>query len=183
LEHHIVRDVGAEEEIMPQILRVLSAMAIAVAVAQSLAHALELPGKRRLTKEQYFAVQRIYYPGLTYGGAAEPIGILLILLLLCETAVGTTQFWLEAAAFLALLLMHATYWLVTHPLNNFWYRDIDAKKIAAGFFSFDPLRGIDRLHGSEWTLLRDRWELSHAVRAGLAYLSLTLLVVAIAVSC
>jgi len=45
--------------------------------------------------------------------------------------------------------MHATYWLVTHPVNNFWLRDFDPKKIAGGFFSFDPLRGIDRFRGSE----------------------------------
>jgi hypothetical protein len=77
-------------------------------------------------------------------------------------------------------MMHATYWLVTHPVNQFWLKDFDRTKIASGFFSFDPLRGTDRLHEAGWTALRDRWELSHAVRAGLAYVSLTLLLVAMA---
>ena len=151
---------------MLQVLQILSAMVVAVAVAQSLAHALELPGKLRLTKQQYFAVQQIYYPGFTYGGAAEPLGLLLILLLLFELPTGTASFWLTAAAFLALLLMYATYWLVTHPVNRFWLEDFDTTKIASGFFSLDPLDGTDRLRRADWTALRDRWELSHAVRAG-----------------
>jgi hypothetical protein len=40
-------------------------------MALSLAHALEVPGKLRLNKEQYLAVQTIYYPGFTLGGIAE----------------------------------------------------------------------------------------------------------------
>jgi hypothetical protein len=36
-------------------------MLAAVTMALSLAHALELPGKLRLGKEQYLAVQPIYY--------------------------------------------------------------------------------------------------------------------------
>jgi hypothetical protein len=43
-------------------------MLAAVTMALSLAHALELPGKLRLGKEQYLAVQPIYYPGFTIGG-------------------------------------------------------------------------------------------------------------------
>jgi hypothetical protein len=34
-----------------------------VAAVPALAHALELPGKMRLTKDAYFAMQHIYYPG------------------------------------------------------------------------------------------------------------------------
>src|SRR5262249_258667 len=123
----------------------------------------------------------IYYPGFTYGGAAEPIGLLLILLLLFVLPGGATSFWLTAAAFLALLLMHATYWLVTHPVNRFCLQDFYTPSIPSTFFSFHPLGRADRLHQADWTALRDRWELSHAVRAGLAYASLTLLLVAIAV--
>jgi hypothetical protein len=40
----------------------------AVAMALSLAHALEFPGKLRLGKDAYLAVQQIYYPGFTFGG-------------------------------------------------------------------------------------------------------------------
>jgi hypothetical protein len=49
-------------------LQILTAILIAVALALALAHALEFPGKMRLTKEVYFAIQPIYYPGFTIGG-------------------------------------------------------------------------------------------------------------------
>ena len=40
-------------------------------MALALAHALERPGKMRLSKE--LAIQPIYYPGFTFGGTAEPM--------------------------------------------------------------------------------------------------------------
>lgn len=46
-----------------------------------LAHALELPGKLQLSKEQYLAVQAIYYPGFTFGGITEPRGVIVTALL------------------------------------------------------------------------------------------------------
>ncbi len=51
-------------------------------MALTLAHALELPGKLRLSKEQYLEVQPIYYPGFTIGGIAEPAGLLALFILL-----------------------------------------------------------------------------------------------------
>ena len=74
--------------------------------------------------------------------------------------------------------MHATYWLVTHPVNNFWLKDFQPEKQAAGFFSFDPLHSVDRLRAADWTVLRDRWEYSHVMRGALALISLVLLVTA-----
>jgi hypothetical protein len=56
-------------------------MVVAI-VIPSVAHALELPGKRRLTREQYFAVQPIYYPGFTVIGGTEPLSILVLAILL-----------------------------------------------------------------------------------------------------
>jgi hypothetical protein len=142
---------------MVQTLQVVTIMTVSVAMALSLAHALELPGKLRLPKEHYLAIQQIYYPGFTYGGFAEPIGLLLLLVLLILTPAGALQFWLTTAAFLVFLSMHATYWLVTHPVNNFWLKDFKPeKKLARGFFSFDPFHSIDRLHAADWTALRDR---------------------------
>jgi hypothetical protein len=79
----------------------------------------------------------------------------------------------------ALLAMHACYWLLTHPVNNFWLKDVELEGASAGFFAFDPLRraGGDR---TDWTALRDRWEFSHVLRAALAMLALILLVAAVA---
>jgi len=45
---------------MFNVLQILAAILIAVAMAMALAHALEFPGKMRLTKEVYFAMQPIY---------------------------------------------------------------------------------------------------------------------------
>ena len=75
-------------------LQVLTVMLAAVTMALSLAHALEFPGKLRLGKEQYLAVQPIYYPGFTIGGIAEPAVILATLALLIMTPAGTAAFWL-----------------------------------------------------------------------------------------
>jgi hypothetical protein len=54
-------------------LKMASLLLVVATVIPSVAHALELPGKRRLTREQYLAVQPIYYPGFTIVGAAEPL--------------------------------------------------------------------------------------------------------------
>src|SRR5262245_7202081 len=158
---------------MVQTLQFITILVVSVAMALNLAHALELPGKLRLSKEYYLVTQQIYYPGFTYGGLAEPIGLVLLLVLLVTTPAGP-KFWLTTAALMAFLLMHATYWLVTHPVNNFWLKDFQPEKVARGFFSFDPLGHVDRLRAVDWTALRDRWEYSHVFRAALTLLSLVL---------
>lgn len=50
------------------ILQITCVLLISVALSLSLAHALEFPGKLRLTKSEYLIVQKIYYPGFTVGG-------------------------------------------------------------------------------------------------------------------
>src|SRR5262252_5799310 len=65
-------------------------MLSAVGMGLSLAHALELPGKRRLSRDTYFAVQTIYYPGFTIGGAfGEPLAIVATLLTVLITTPGS----------------------------------------------------------------------------------------------
>src|ERR1700674_2557924 len=98
-------------------LQVLTVIFVAASLAFSLSHALEFPGKMRLSREQYFAVQTIYYPGFTIGGGAEPIGLLLTFLLVLLTPAGSAVFWLKASAFGAFLAMHTTYWFLTHPVT------------------------------------------------------------------
>jgi hypothetical protein len=159
-------------------LEVLTVTLVAVAMALALAHALELPGKMRLSKDQYLAVQPIYYPGFTIGGGAEPLGLLLTLVLLFLTPAGSTAFWLTAGAAASLAAMHAVYWLFTHPVNNFWLKDFKLKGFGGGFFGFGASKSG---HQQDWTALRDRWEMSHVVRTGLGVLALVLLVTAVAV--
>src|ERR687895_1371780 len=67
------------------IIQVVTVFLVAVAMSLSLAHALELPGKMRLDKDTYLAVQDIYYPGFTYGGLGEGLGMVATLVLLLLT--------------------------------------------------------------------------------------------------
>ncbi|MBD1919332.1 hypothetical protein [Phormidium sp. FACHB-77] len=101
-------------------MQILTTLFVAVALALALAHALELPGKRRLDRETYYAVQSIYYPGFTIGGGSEPLGVISAIVLVFLTPSGSTDFWLILVALLGLLGMQAVYWLVTHPVNKFW---------------------------------------------------------------
>lgn len=163
---------------MYALLQVASIVVVAVALALSLAHALELPGKKRLGKEHYLAVQAIYYPGFTIGGAAEPVGLILVLLLLVLTPVGGAAFLLTAGALAALAAMHAAYWLLTHPVNRFWLKDYQPKGLGGRFFA---VRAKEDDRPPDWTELRDRWEFSHVVRAVLAAASLVMLAAAVTV--
>lgn len=162
-------------------LQVLALILVSVAMALALAHALELPGKLRLSKEAYLSTQSIYYPGFTIGGmVGEAGGLLTTLLLVLATPAGTEAFWLTLGAFVVLLAMHAAYWVLTHPVNNFWLKDFKLEGAGGRFFSFDPLGREAEARTQDWTVLRNRWELSHVLRAGLGLLGLTLLAAAVA---
>jgi hypothetical protein len=156
---------------MMQILQVVSIVLVAIGVALSLAHALEFPGKLRLPRETYFAVQAIYYPGFTIGGVFGEFGAMLATLaLLIVTPFGTSEFWLTLTALVLLLVMHGVYWMVTHPVNKVWLQDYDLKGAGKRFFEVGGANG----HGNDmaWETLRDRWEHSHVARAVLALLGL-----------
>jgi hypothetical protein len=159
---------------MVRLLQIVSLILVAVAMALSLAHALELPGKMRLGKDAYLAVQTIYYPGFTIGGIAEPLGILALIALLVFTPFGSSRFWWTAAALVALVAAHLTYWFVTHQVNNFWTKDIELTGLGATFFSlFAP-----EASGGDWSRLRDVWEYSHVARAAGSMLSFVCLAIA-----
>jgi hypothetical protein len=160
------------------VLQVVTAMLVSIAMALALAHALELPGKLRLPEQTYRAVQTIYYPGFTFGGLAEGLGLISLLGLIFLTPSSSAAFWLTLASFAALASMHGAYWLLTHPVNNFWVEGVDMSQAAARFFA---VHAIDRQAGApDWTILRNRWEYSHVIRAVLGLASQTLLVTAIA---
>jgi hypothetical protein len=166
---------------MFQAFQILTVLLVAVALASTLAHVMELPGKLRLSKESYLAVQSIYYPGFTVaGGIGEFGGIIATFVLTMLMPAGTAQFWLTLGALLALLAMHAVYWALTHPVNNFWLKDVQLQGFSAGFFSFGLSKHGNDAQALDWTALRDRWEYSHVLRAGLALLGFILLVTAVA---
>jgi hypothetical protein len=156
-------------------VEVLSLLILAVVLATTLAHALEFPGKMRLPKEAYLAVQPIYYPGFTIAGGAEPLGIIVLIVLAVLLDETEGSFWLALGALAALIVTHGLYWLVTHPVNNFWLKDFRLGKAGQGFFAFGA-------HGQDedWTALRDRWEYSHLWRAVFAAIAFLLLAIAVA---
>jgi hypothetical protein len=68
------------------IIQVLTVFLVSLAMSLAVAHALELPGKMRLDRETYIAVQSIYYPGFTIGGLfGEGVGMIATLVLLLST--------------------------------------------------------------------------------------------------
>jgi hypothetical protein len=161
-------------------LEIAAVLLVALAMSLALAHALEFPGKLRLPRETYMAVQRIYYPGFTIGGIGEMAAVIATLVLAFLAFGEGVRFWLFLGAFAATVAMHAAYWLLTHPVNRFWLRDVDISKAAAGFFAADPLTRAKRGDEGDWKALRDRWEWSHVLRAGLSVVGLALLVTAVA---
>jgi len=164
---------------MFQALQILTVLLVAGAMTPALAHALEYPGKLSLSRDAYITTQQIYYPGFTIGGgAAEVLAVAATLLLVIVTPHAGVSYWLTLGAFVAMLSMHAVYWLLTHPVNKYWLKDADLKAAGRGFFAFDPFARADRAT-PDWIVLRDRWEASHMARAALAMLALAMLAAAI----
>jgi len=164
-------------------LQVVSVFLVAVAMALALAHALELPGKVRLDKSTYIAMQPVYYPGFTTGaGVGEGGGMIATAALLLLTPWQSEAFWWTLTALVALVAMHAVYWVFTHPVNKFWVRDQELGGFGKGFFAIGLARRAAAAGGHEddWKRLRNRWEYSHVWRAVLASISLASLVTAVA---
>lgn len=155
-------------------LKLVSLFLVVLTVTTSVAHALELPGKMRLSREQYLAVQPIYFPGFTIAGGAEPLSIVALIALLALTQRATLAFWLIASALVAASLTHLLYWFLTAPVNKVWLRNETLPETAQRFFGTD---GNEK--EIDWTTLRDRWERSHLYRAITSVVALVLLAVAL----
>src|SRR5882724_4592534 len=79
--------------------QILATVLVAFAMAPAIAHALEFPGKMRLSRDAYLTVQPIYYPGFTIaGGTTEIGGLIASLILVILMPRGTTAFWLTCVA-------------------------------------------------------------------------------------
>jgi hypothetical protein len=158
------------------ILEIVAVLATAIVFALSLAHALEYPGKMRLTKEPYLQVQTIYYPGFTIGGAAEPLAIVLVLTLLLVSPWDATGSALLMAALCALIAVQGVFWAMRQPVNRVWVKFMPMGEAGKRFFRPEDTDA----DAPEWTTLRDRWERSHIIRCIAAGIALAALVVAVA---
>jgi Domain of unknown function (DUF1772) len=160
-------------------LQVVTLMLVALAMVPAVAHALEFPGKMRLSKDAYLTVQRIYYPGFTIAGLAEGFSMVAALALVIITPRESIAFVLSLAALILLLAMHAVYWIVTAPVNKVWLREERLSRAGSAFFGMNT--GGDEAHATDWESLRDRWERSHIARAVLVTAALLLLVCAVTI--
>lgn len=164
------------------VLQVVTLFLVSVTMSLALAHALEFPGKMRLDKETYIAMQTVYYPGFTIGGIGEPLAVVATLVLLLLTP-RSAAFWWTEVAFIAVLAMHGVFWLVTQPTNKRWMKNQELSGIGAKFFSVDPKTRSSKVENTnqDWKRLRDRWEYSHLVRAVLCGIALIALAIALAI--
>jgi hypothetical protein len=165
---------------MIEVLQILAILVVAVLLATTLGHALEMPGKMRLDRDAYFATQTIYWPGFTViGGGAEVFSVLATLALTVLTPMGSPNFWLVFGAFALAAALHAVYWVFIHPVNKVWVEHIDLKGggVRSGGRRFFAA-GASGTLPTDWKGLRDRWEYSHAVRAGMNLAALALLATA-----
>lgn len=165
---------------MLTVLQVITLLLVAVAMTPALAHALEFPGKMRLSEDAYLVVQRIYYPGFTIAGVVESISMIAALALVIITPRESVAFELSLVALLLLVAMHAIYWIVTAPVNKIWLKEERLGKAGTAFFGMKESGTEPR--SAEWTTLRNRWEYSHITRAVLVTIALALLASAAAIS-
>ena len=159
----------------PPVLFVATFLA-ALVMTQTLAHALEMPGKMRLDREQYYVVQTIYYPGFTIGGGAEPLAIIAAAAALLMQPAGTGLFWLIAAALALLIITHLLFWVVVQPVNRQWLETTRLSGAADRFFRTGEMKG----DAANWTKLRDRWERGHLARTVTSVAGFLLLLLAVA---
>ena len=101
-------------------------MIVAIPMAAAVAHALEMPGKLRLGRDDYLTVQAIYYPGFTRAGIAEPVAIVALLLLAfltprrhCGVLAAPSERSQPCSP------MVGIFWTRTQPVNRVWVKDLD----------------------------------------------------------
>jgi hypothetical protein len=165
---------------MLDVLQVIALMLVALAMVPAMAHALEFPGKMRLSKDAYLTVQRIYYPGFTIAGFAESCSMIAALAVAIATPRDSAAFVLSVAALILLVAMHLVYWMITAPVNRIWLKGQQLSKAGSTFFRTNA--GSGNAEEADWSSLRDRWEYSHIVRAAFVTVALALLASAIVIS-
>ncbi|WP_152363226.1 DUF1772 domain-containing protein [Microlunatus speluncae] len=162
---------------MESAIHVLGALLVILTLVPALAHALELPGKRRLEPGEYVRLQRIYYPGFTAIGVAEPLAIVALLVsILMMTPTGTDG-GLRLFAMLAVGAAHAIYWVRVHPINRVWLQAEQLTAAGSTFFAAGP--GIDA-SGVTFVRARRQWERGHVARAVLVGAAMVATLVALA---
>jgi hypothetical protein len=127
------------------IIRFLAIILTGLAVVAPAAHLFELPRKMRLPKERYFVVQDIYLGWWMVGLFLPAAGVANIALAIMTGS----GFAVAAAGLIVLNLVIFLIW--TQPVN----------RITQNW----------TVQRDDWQNLRNRWEYSHAVNAGVTFLA------------
>jgi hypothetical protein len=136
----------------------ISVLLTAVAMASGFAHLLELPNKMALSREEYLIVQQIYRGWALLGIAV--IGALVSTPVLTVIVRASQQmFYLTLTATLCIALSLVVFFVFTYPTNQQTLN-----------WTFLPENRQE---------LRRQWEYSHAVGAGLSFLALMTLFLAL----
>ena len=136
----------------------IALLATALALGAAMAHALELPNKIGLPRDEYFIVQKVYW-------GWNQLGYLLAIELVSMIAVAVMSrseprvLWPTVAAILFLIAAQAIFWTFTFPTN-----------VATENWTKIP---------PDWERLRSEWEYSHAAGAACQILAMSSLIVAV----
>src|SRR5262245_37737299 len=136
---------------MLQTVSFLAIVLTGLALGAPGAHLFELPNKIGLAQNQYFTVQGIYQ-GWWIVGLALPAAFLANLsLALAVRHLDRSAFWLALAAAALIAANLVIFFLWTQPANA-----------ATANWTTRP---------ENWQLLRQQWEYSHAINAGVIFLA------------
>jgi hypothetical protein len=148
------------------LLRTVTILLVALLTGLAFAHVLELPAKMQYEAAMYIKLQKSLYvqwgpPNI--GGVLEPAAISATALMAYFGRKHKRNLWLSLGALGALLTAFPiVFFLLIAPAN--------------AEFMATTLPNIP----TNWTALRTNWELDHAIRFGLQFTALSLLVLLLA---
>lgn len=141
-----------------KVVRFCSLFFMALGLAPGMAHVLELPHKINLSAEEYLTVQQIYR-GWALLGFVELAALLSTLALTIMTRKNRGMFVLSLVTLLCITANLILFFTFTFPVNQ---------QTANWTVLLD-----------NWQALRNQWEYSHAVNAGLYLIALVTLILAV----
>lgn len=144
-----------------KIISFISLLLVALTLAPSMAHLLELANKINLSREDYLTVQQIYSGWALLGIVTFPALIFTLILTIMNRGEGRRAFILSLLAFVCLVATQIIFWTYTYPANQ-------------ATANWTTLPG-------NWENLRANWEYSHAAGAVLNLLALISLILSVLV--
>ena len=135
----------------------IAMVSTALALGAAAAHALELPNKIGLARDQYFIVQTIYagWNRLAYLLAIQFLSMITVIVISRHES---RVFWPTIAALMGLIAAQIVFWTYTYPAN-----------VATNNWTTIP---------QNWEMLRRQWEYSHATGAAFQAFAMSALIVA-----